>query len=201
LPIPFYIGNSAHVGIAAAYALLHRGDAAFYNFTPVSTIVEAARALGTNVNPLAATAAQLGLKPDIANLSRLQLYEIKPASLQSVGRTEATVYAAALLAVGIPIRLGPVDEAWTSGTIPAPGGWYVYSAPEAGVITYRYQQPRRRRVRGTQPTAQPGPAVDRSLVERISAVTGLTGAALVVYLIISEGSRVVFPLRNFAPVP
>ncbi len=37
--------------------------------------------------------------------------------------------------------------------------------------------------------------------KRLEQITGLTGAALVVYLIISEGSRVAFPPRNFVPVP
>ena len=32
-------------------------------------------------------------------------------------------------------------------------------------------------------------------------VTGLTGLALVTYLLISEGSRVLYPPRNFVPVP
>jgi hypothetical protein len=43
--------------------------------------------------------------------------------------------------------------------------------------------------------------VDQSLVERIALATGLTGMALAIYLIISEGSRVVFPPRNLIPVP
>jgi hypothetical protein len=32
-------------------------------------------------------------------------------------------------------------------------------------------------------------------------VTGLTGGALVLYLIVSEGSRIIFPPRNALPVP
>lgn len=44
------------------------------------------------------------------------------------------------------------------------------------------------------------PVVDRSFMERMAEITGLTGAALVTYIIISEGSRV-FPPRNLVPVP
>jgi hypothetical protein len=199
MPIPFYIGNSAHVAIAAAYAGLHPADAAFYNFSPISAILAAARALSITVNPAAITAAQLGLKPDIANVTRRHLYEIKPATAQSLGAAEARLYVVAFTAAGLPLALGPVGEAGTSGTLPGPGGWFTYSAPEPGVITYRYRQPRRRRVRVTSPSQSP--AVDRSLVERIALATGLTGTALVIYLIISEGSRVVFPPRNLIPVP
>jgi hypothetical protein len=44
------------------------------------------------------------------------------------------------------------------------------------------------------------PEVDRGFMQRMSAITGLTGTALIIYLIVSEGSRV-FPPRNFIPVP
>ena len=199
MPIPFYIGNSAHVAIAAGYAGLHSSDAAFYNFTPIAAILQAAAALGIPVSPIAITAAQLGLKPDIANISKLQLYEIKPVTLQRVGRAEAALYILALNSAGLPILPGPVDEPGTAGTIPAPGGWFIYSAPEPGVITYKYRQPKRRRAPATSPAA--APAVDRSLLTRISVATGLTGAALYIYLFISEGSRVAFPPRNAIPVP
>jgi hypothetical protein len=37
-------------------------------------------------------------------------------------------------------------------------------------------------------------------VDKIAAITGLTGTALVIYLIVSEGSRL-FPPRNLVPVP
>jgi hypothetical protein len=44
------------------------------------------------------------------------------------------------------------------------------------------------------------PEVDRGFMERMAAITGLSGTALIVYLIISEGSRL-FPPRNLIPVP
>lgn len=53
-----------------------------------------------------------------------------------------------------------------------------------------------------QPERQPerAPETDRSFLERMAAITGLSGTALIVYLIISEGSRL-FPPRNLVPVP
>ena len=39
-----------------------------------------------------------------------------------------------------------------------------------------------------------------SLVDQISETTGLSGVALAIYLIISEGSRII-PARNAIPVP
>jgi len=38
-------------------------------------------------------------------------------------------------------------------------------------------------------------------MEKMQQVTGLTGALLITYIIISEGSRVVFPPRNLVPIP
>lgn len=38
-------------------------------------------------------------------------------------------------------------------------------------------------------------------LEHIKTATGLTGTALVIYLIVSEGSRILFPPRNLVPVP
>lgn len=40
-----------------------------------------------------------------------------------------------------------------------------------------------------------------SMRNHISTVTGLTGAALTAYIIISEGSRFIFPVRNLSPIP
>ncbi len=196
VPIPFYIGNSAHIAIAAYYAGLHATDAAFYNFSPISAILDAAVRLGIAVNPAAVTASRLGLRPDITNLTRRHLYEIKPASAQSVAAAEARIYVAAFALAGLPIALGPITEPGTSGTVPGPGGWYVFTSPEPGVVTYHYRQPRRRRVRAPERSR----ATSRSFMEEMEVITGLTGAALVIYIIISEGSRVI-PIRNAIPVP
>ncbi len=200
MPIPFYIGNSAHVAIAAEYAALHLTDAAFYNFSPISAILDAARQLGIAVNPLTLRASQLGLKPDIANLTptRRHLYEIKPSNLESLGAIEARIYMAAFAAAGLPLALGPVNEPGTAGTLPAPGGWYTFTAPQPGVITYRYRQPKRRRLRVKAPERVP--LMDRSFMRRMQELTGLTGLALLIYIILSEGSRA-FPPRNLIPVP
>jgi hypothetical protein len=37
-------------------------------------------------------------------------------------------------------------------------------------------------------------------MQEMQAITGLTGTALIIYIIISEGSRV-FPPRNAIPIP
>jgi len=140
-PIPYYIGNQAHVGITAEYAALHLGDVAFYNYNPMSTIIDAwINTMGKTANPAALTAKRLGLKPDIANLSRSHLYEIKPKSAEALGSAEARMYLGLFTAVGIPMTLGPTTEPGTAGGIPAPGGVYLFNSPQPGVITYQYQR-------------------------------------------------------------
>ncbi len=44
------------------------------------------------------------------------------------------------------------------------------------------------------------PTADSDFMRKMSELTGLTGVALLIYVIVSEGSRV-FPPRNLVPVP
>ncbi len=37
--------------------------------------------------------------------------------------------------------------------------------------------------------------------KKVREATGLTGTALVLYLVVSEGSRVIIPPRNLLPIP
>jgi hypothetical protein len=52
----------------------------------------------------------------------------------------------------------------------------------------------------TVPEEVPKPVIDQGFMDRMAKTTGLTGAALVIYLIISEGTRL-FPPRNLIPIP
>jgi hypothetical protein len=52
-----------------------------------------------------------------------------------------------------------------------------------------------------QAVPTPAPAPDRGFMKKMSEVTGLTGVALLIYVVVSEGSRVLFPPRNLVPVP
>ncbi len=51
-----------------------------------------------------------------------------------------------------------------------------------------------------EPSTEPTLEVDDTLIKKMEVITGLTGTALLIYLIISEGSRA-FPPRNLVPVP
>lgn len=72
--------------------------------------------------------------------------------------------------------------------------WLVWNRKCTGQRTVPVRVP----VPATRPVTSP--VVDRGFMERMAAITGLTGTALVVYLLISEGTRL-FPPRNLIPVP
>jgi hypothetical protein len=55
-------------------------------------------------------------------------------------------------------------------------------------------------VRVPQPVPQPAPSGGLFDLDTWSKITGLTGGALILYLVVSEGSRL-FPPRNLVPVP
>lgn len=50
------------------------------------------------------------------------------------------------------------------------------------------------------PEPQNIPEVDDDFMKKMEKLTGLSGAALIIYLIFSEGSRL-FPPRNLVPIP
>lgn len=60
--------------------------------------------------------------------------------------------------------------------------------------------PQPREWRG-QPAKREAPKEEGGTWKYFERATGLTGAALLIYLIVSEGSRIAFPPRNLVPVP
>jgi hypothetical protein len=125
----------------------------------------------------------------------MHLYEIKPWSQPALAIGKAETYTAIFWSVGVPMELGPSDDPGTAGVIPAPGGYFQFWSPTAGVILYRYK-------RGDYvPVVEPEEQVQEqeqtettgSKVVRASRWTALGVAA---YWVVSEASRVLFPPRN-----
>lgn len=156
-PIPFYIGNEAHKGIAIEYQTAHPGDKVLANASPLSSMLSALTRLGRTTNTGALNDSELGLMPDLANLTRLHLYEIKPLAAQALGAAKATMYLGLFTRAGVAMTLGPMGEPGTSGGIPAPGGVYMFWSPEPGVIVYQYRRGRLVPV----PVAEPEPVAVR----------------------------------------
>jgi RHS repeat-associated protein len=151
-PIPLYIGNMAHEGIAQAYRSEHVGEVVFTNTTSLVTI-----ATFFGADPTGLGIADL-LRPDILNATTREVYEIKPAGSEAAAAAQAGLYIGALGQVGVVLAPGRIGVPGTAGVVPAPGGAYAFSATSAGVISYRYI-PSGSREFGTLPDMQLGPVL------------------------------------------
>ena len=118
-PAELYIGQQAHEVIAKYYADAHRGETVQMNHTPISTLLTELQALGHAPSAARLSAAERDLRPDILNLSRLYIYEIKPTSLAASAAPRAAMYIGVLRKAGVIVSLGPSAHAGTSGRLPA----------------------------------------------------------------------------------
>ncbi|MEH2170652.1 MAG: hypothetical protein V7K41_29180, partial [Nostoc sp.] len=197
-PIPYYLGIEAHNDIAAFYKDQHRNDKVFVNYYPISTILNTFQERGEKPNINALSEKKQQKKLDILNVDKHDLYEIKSQNQQSLALPVATGYAALFKKAGITINLGSSIEPGTFGVIPAPGGYYTFASPQAGTIIYKYNRGTFSNIPENQTQQKSNPADPITI---ISEITGLTGAALFAYLIVSEALRILVPPRNFIPLP
>jgi hypothetical protein len=61
-------------------------------------------------------------------------------------------------------------------------------------------KPKKEPQRKPQQQVKPALSENKDFMKYMQDITGLTGTALLIYVIISEGTRL-FPLRNLVPVP
>jgi hypothetical protein len=141
-PIPLYIGNEAHAAIGEAYRDAHPADRVLLNHSPLSSILEVFEAMSQRTRPDVLTDEERLRRPDLTNVSRRHLYEIKPVAAQAAGAAQARMYLSSFEKAGVAMSLGPTGEPGTSGGLPAPGGVFLFEAPEPGVITYQYRKGR-----------------------------------------------------------
>ncbi|HEX4420356.1 MAG TPA: hypothetical protein VH165_20715 [Kofleriaceae bacterium] len=175
-PGGLYVGISAHDAIGESYRAAHVGDRMFFNHTPLSSILGVFESLAKrNLNPSALAKDELLRRPDIVNLKRKHLYEIKPAAAQAAASTKAKMYLSLFERAGADISLGPMGEPGTSGGLPAPAGVFMFQSPEPGVITYEYRKGRLVPV----PVAQPEPATARNWRWEVQPLTRIQKQAIV----------------------
>ncbi|MEM1000255.1 MAG: hypothetical protein AAGN35_24595 [Bacteroidota bacterium] len=222
----FYIGNEAHRAIAKYYKGLHSDSDVFTNSRSMASILDYYNDQGYDVNYQSLTKKDLNSRPDITNATLDHLFEIKPWRDAAGANAQVTYYHQIFLRAGIPMQLGPVSDPAARGALPVPGGYIVFYSPSPGVILYKRKNEQKEKVPReapqtypvfeTQPDAIPQPRWVPPLInpfpdyqpsdksvwdwEYWEEVTGLTGLALFIYLIISEGSRL-FPPRNAIPIP
>jgi hypothetical protein len=120
---------------------------------------------------------------------------------------------------GIEIFQGPSNAPGANGVVQAPGGHAIYYSPVPGVILYRKKNgdfdPQRVPVTAAleekekqeqqNPNVAGTPALAQSSLpqplEDLRLSMGLSVGAFLLYLIFSEGSRILFPPRNLIPIP
>lgn len=141
-PAPLYRGNAAHRAIAQHYADKHKGDIVISNFTPVASILDVLEQQGHAVDRSRLTEQELNRRPDILNITRLCLYEIKPEGAAGAGQSQAALYTSILSKGGVAAALGPPNDPGTAGQLPAPGGVIIFRCVQPGVIEYQYRQGR-----------------------------------------------------------
>lgn len=142
IPIGYYIGNSAHIGIASYYTLSHLGEVVYTNFISIDSILSqlGESAITGTPSKRSPSAARLAGKPDIANMTLHHIYEIKPAGSEAEALAEAEWYQTTFAMSGIPMELGPSADPGVNGFFYDIGWYFMFSSPEPGVVTYRRQQ-------------------------------------------------------------
>ncbi len=178
-PESFYIGNEAHAAIGAFYRAAHPGEQTYLNNTPLSAILTSLTRMATNKGSSVDTSAlaedELARRPDIANLTRRHLYEIKPAMAQAEAAAKARMYLTIFEKAGVEMMLGPTTEPGTAGGLPAPAGVFMFCSPEPGVITYEYRKGRLVPV----PIPRPEPATERRWQWELQPLTPMQKQAIV----------------------
>lgn len=147
MPWEFFMGNASHRLIAYMYGVNHPGSIAYYNTKAVKAIIEETKV--GDVSFLLPGESQL--RPDITDVSRLVLFEIKPWNEQALreGRQEVQKY---LTALNRTIR---DDKRFTGGTdfqgevlIRFAGGQYIWRLEwknsEPGVVQYKWTRSQQR---------------------------------------------------------
>ncbi len=201
----YYVGNEAHKRITEFYREKHPegdiGKDVFFNNFPMKSIID--KSLFTKAASKLSP-SELNLKPDIYNSINGDLYEIKPVGSINLALTEAFMYLNLFKKAGIPAQLGSSNDPGVSGIVQAPSGHYVFMSPLPGVIIYQLRRgdynPQPVPITVPAPSLKPKEQTDADFMKEMERITGLTGAALIIYLIISEGSRII-PPRNLIPIP
>lgn len=210
-PWEFFMGNAAHRLIAYMYKVNHPESTVYFNNKPLAAIVQDAR-VGA---PSRLLQNERELRPDITDISRWFVFEIKPWNDRGLqeGREEVQIYLAALNRAVAP------DASFTGGTdfqgqilIRFARGEYIWrlewQTPEPGITQYRWTRSQQRFESERAAYADGhwveltvdelrqyggwvGQAVEEMVTrrERLATVSGAVG---VVIDIIGESARVIF---------
>lgn len=132
-----YIGFYAHKVIASYYSMMHPNDRVYLNFYPVSTILQESYGIGKE-----GLKAIEGIrnKPDITNISKNCIYEIKPATPFGFASSlkESQQYINTFARLNIFMTPCPANDVGTYGILPVVGGMVQFISLMPGSILYTY---------------------------------------------------------------
>jgi len=139
-------GKVAHTEIGLYYASLN--PPTLVDPTLIAVVRMAAKALRLTTATLNTLYAKLPeemleslkVRPDILDLGKLQVYEIKSFDSSARAVPEMLDYIALLESFAIPgftFHPGSPTNPGTAGALPVPDGWVVFCSPVPGAIIYR----------------------------------------------------------------
>ena len=118
----------------------------------------------------------LDMRPDIVDLGKLQLFEIKPLGSAGLAVPEALLYISLFNALGlseISFKLGNPSNPGTAGMIPGPQQTLVWASPLPGAIIYNFVNPVTDNPRRIQERIQNGDLLGKGLGIGVEATVGL----------------------------
>lgn len=169
-PAAFYIGITAHEEIALYYRIknqVHEPDFVETNTTPIGSLLLQFHAQATFKKNRLAVALAIS-RPDIFHWSLSHpegapgwIYEIKPWGSVALAEAEALFYASVLQLANVDTTLGPIGMPGTFGCVPAPAGWYVFSAVLPGALVYWYRKATKAEAEAAGEEVAPSPTLDK----------------------------------------
>jgi hypothetical protein len=142
MPPWFHKGNVIHEEIAAYYVGRNLGDDIITNTIPLTSILAKLQRLNPHIDKSVLTDSELLKRPDIINLSKGYLWEIKPEKAEHAAEVRAEFYIGLFKRAGVEIKPGPAGAPGTSGAVPAPLGAARFMSSRDGVIIYNYDEGR-----------------------------------------------------------
>lgn len=203
-------GTLAHSLIGAYYRSFHPSDAVivnaqeedqvevtFLNNFPVSTILRSFESEnGVTVNYSRVTDAELRKRPDITNVTKQELYEIKPSTNRQLrnGERQRDQYLSVFnraLGVGY-VKAGSANDPGSYGSIPIPGKsdeLLVFAPIRPGLILYRVIQ--------VESNTDPQFSLD-SIIKTVTEVLGI-GITITLTVILAILAIIFSPFFKSAP--
>lgn len=166
------IGTKVHVQIADYYISKNRSDIVLANYRPMTSVLK--RLVEGYVKPKRSERPpELRLKPDITNVTKRELYEIKPISLVGLAKIEADMYLGLFHREGaMDMKLGMSANPGVTGTTTVDNVTYTFFSPMPGVIVYKAPDEEGEKERVREPASQP--SAKPVLIPMLSPAPGAT---------------------------